>query len=272
MDLELAGRRALVTGGSRGIGKAIVTTLAREGAQVIFCGRFAGAGNALVAELADEGITVEFFIADTETDEGVDALALQALAGGTIDILVNNVGGASNPEGAGRGFSATPSGDWANTYYKCVVGAVRLINHLVPAMREQGWGRIINISATAGLEPPDDTPAEYAAAKAGTNTMTMSLSRHLSQTGVTVNAVTPGPILTEGLQAWMEGMAAARGWGDDPKVQEQMFLKEVLPLTVKRLGQPNDIAAMVAFIASTQADFITGSNIRIDGGLSRSAI
>lgn len=272
MDLGLQGRRVLVTGGSRGIGKATVTALAREGAQVVFCARNEASGTALADELTAQGLSVQFVAADTESDAGIDALAARVLADGAIDILVNNVGGSSNPEGTGRDFIDVPSAEWTQTYYKCVVGAVRLINHLVPAMRASGWGRIINISSAAGLEPPDDVPPEYAAAKAAMNTMTMSLSRNLARSGITVNTVSPGPILTDGFQGWVDQLAQDNGWGSDPAVQEERFLDEILTLTVKRLGRPEDIAAAVAFIASTQADFVNGTNFRVDGGLSRAAL
>src|SRR5690606_38704383 len=132
MDLGFSGRRALVTGGSRGIGRAIVTTLAREGAEVIFCGRDPVQGKRLAAELRGELLEVRFIPADMETDGGIDALAAAVGELGGVDTLVNNVGGSANPDGAGRGFVATPSGEWTDTFYKCVVGAVRLINHLAP--------------------------------------------------------------------------------------------------------------------------------------------
>jgi NAD(P)-dependent dehydrogenase (short-subunit alcohol dehydrogenase family) len=272
MDLGLAGCTAVVTGGSRGIGRAIVASLASEGAQVIFCGRSPVVGSAAESELVSLGLSVQFVAADTETDAGVDAFARTVLASGPVDILINNVGGSANPEGAGRGFLATPSGEWTDTYYKCVVGAVRLVNLLAPAMKEKGWGRIINISSAGGLEPAADVPPEYAAAKAAMNTMTMSLSRALAHSGITVNAISPGPVLTEGFQAWMDGLAEERGWGADPAVREARFLREILSLTVNRLGRPEDIGAAVAFVASRQADFINGSNLRVDGGLSHAAI
>lgn len=272
MDLGFKGRRALVTGGSRGIGQAIVEKLAEEGAAVIFCGRSTPSGQALAQALSAKGLKVEFIQADTETDTGIDHLAAAILARGGVDILVNNVGGSANPEGAGRHFTAIPSAEWTQTFYKCVVGAVRLINALVPVMSEKGWGRVINISSAAGLEPGDDVPAEYAAAKAAMNTMTMSLSRSLAKSGITVNTVTPGPVLTEGFQGWLDILAAERGWGTDPVEQEACFLREVLPLTVSRLGRPKDIAAAVAFMASVHSDFVTGSNFRVDGGLSRAAL
>jgi NAD(P)-dependent dehydrogenase (short-subunit alcohol dehydrogenase family) len=272
MDLGFSGRRALVTGGSRGIGRAIVTTLAREGAEVIFCGRDPVQGKRLAAELRGELLEVRFIPADMETDGGIDALAAAVGELGGVDTLVNNVGGSANPDGAGRGFVATPSGEWTDTFYKCVVGAVRLINHLAPAMVDRGFGRIINISSVGGLEPAADVPPEYAAAKAAMNTMTMSLSRALARSGVTVNAVSTGPVLTEGFQAWLDMLAEERGWGADPVEKEARFLDEVLSLTVRRLGRPEDIGAAVAFIASRQADFINGSNFRVDGGLSHAAI
>ena len=271
MNFGIEGCRALVTGGSRGIGKAIVTMLAEEGVHVCFSARDSEHGLATEKLLRDSGLSVEFIAADLETDTGIDVLAA-VQAKFTPDIVVNNLGGSANPAGAGRDFWDIPSQEWLDTYYKCVVGAVRLVNALIPAMRAQQWGRIINISSAAGLEPPDDTPPEYSVAKAAMNTMTMTLSRDLGGSGITVNTVSPGSVLTEGFQDWLAMLAVENGWGDDLQQQEIMFLKTQQNLSVSRLGRPQDIGAAVAFLASKHSDYINGTNFRVDGGLSRAAI
>ena len=262
----LAGRTALVTGGSRGIGRAIVATLAGAGAEVIFCGRSVATGEAMQAELAAKGLAVRFLAADVESEEGIDALAEAA---GPVDILVNNVGGAHDAAAGLRPFDAIPPGDWAKTYMKCVFSAVRLIDAVLPTMRERGWGRIINISSTAGLEP-GYSPADYASAKTALTGLTIALSTSLARTGITANTVSPGPILTDALQPVIDSTADSRGWEETGDAREQRFLAEVMPLKVNRIGRPEDIGAAVTFIASSAGDFITGANLRVDGGQSAS--
>ena len=171
MDLKLTGRRALVTGGSRGIGRGIVAALAAEGAQVVFCGRSAGAGEHTAAELRAVGMDVTFLQGDMVSDAGIDLLAETVLGSGPIDILVNNVGGAHDAAAGARPFTDIPATDWPLTFAKCVFNAVRLCNTMVPTMQKRGWGRVINISSSAGMEP-GMAPADYSAAKAALNTAT----------------------------------------------------------------------------------------------------
>jgi NAD(P)-dependent dehydrogenase (short-subunit alcohol dehydrogenase family) len=266
MEQQLAGKRALVTGGSRGIGRGIVECLLREGASVIFCGRDAKVGNALARSLDASGRAV-FLAADVESDAEIDALAASSLALGPVDILVNNVGGAHDADAGMRPFTAIPLADWPLTFSKCVFGAVRLITALAPQMQQRGWGRIINISSTAGLEP-GHSPADYSAAKAALNTLTLSLSTSLARTGVTANIVSPGPIMTEALQAYIDFIAGQREWPEQGEARELRFLKEVMPLKVNRIGRPQDIGEAVAFLAGPRADYITGAHLRVDGGVS----
>jgi 3-oxoacyl-[acyl-carrier protein] reductase len=262
----LSGRKALVTGGTRGIGRGIVFALAHAGAEVIFCGRDAATGESMEAEFASKGLAVQFLAADVENEAGIDALAAEA---GPIDILVNNVGGAYDAAAGLRPFDAIPPGDWPKTYMKCVFNAVRLIDAVLPHMRERGWGRIINISSVAGLEP-GYSPADYASAKAALNSLTLALSTSLARTGVTANIVSPGPILTDALQPVIDSTAESRGWPETAEAREQRFLAEVMPLKVNRIGRPEDIGAAVAFFATQAADYITGANLRVDGGQSAS--
>lgn len=267
MDLKLTGRRALVTGGSRGIGRGIVAALAAEGAQVVFCGRSAGAGEHTAAELRAAGMDVTFLQGDMVSDAGVDLLAETVLASGPIDILVNNVGGAHDAEAGARPFTDIPATDWPLTFAKCVFNAVRLCNAMVPTMQKRGWGRVINISSSAGMEP-GMAPADYSAAKAALNTATQALAVSLTQTGVTANAVAPGPVLTEAMNEFMEFLAGQGGWPEGAEARETHFITHVMPLKTKRMGRPEDIGAMTAFLASDQAEFVTGALIRVDGGQS----
>lgn len=270
MDLDLAGKRALVTGGSRGIGRGIVEALAAERATVIFCGRSAEAGAQAEAEIRATGGDVTFVAADVESDEGIESLCDSLLGSGPIDILVNNVGGAHDAAAGSRHFADIPRADWSKTFYKCVFNAVHLCDRMVPGMQERGWGRVINISSTAGTEP-GMSPADYSAAKAALNSATKALAGSLAQTGVTANAVAPGPVLTQALRDYIDFLASDGGWPDGDDAREQHFITNVMPLKTTRMGRPRDIGAMVAFLASDMAEFVTGALIRVDGGQASSA-
>lgn len=154
---------------------------------------------------------------------------------------------------------------------KCVFNAVRLTDAFLPAMRARRWGRVINISSIAGIEP-GFSPADYSAAKGALNTLTVALSTSLARSGVTANVVAPGPILTDALQSYIDSVAAARGWRERGEALEQRFMAEVMPLKVNRIGRPEDIGAAVAFLAGPGADYITKANLRVDGGQSGAAI
>lgn len=271
MELQLAGRRALVTGGSRGIGRGIVEALVAEGVAVVFCGRDRATGEALAEGLRRAGGQASFIVADVESEAGIDGLAEAALAGGRVDILVNNVGGSHDAAAGARPFTAIPPADWPLTFMKCLFNTVRLIDLLVPAMQASGWGRIINISSTAGLEP-GSSPADYAAAKGALNTATVALSTSLARSGVTANIVSPGPILTEALAAYIDFLAEQGNWPEQGEDRHARVIAEVMPLKTNRLGRPDDIGGVVAFLASPRADYITGANLRVDGGQSSAAI
>lgn len=258
----LSGRTALVTGGSRGIGRAITQALAEAGASVIFCGRDATTGEQTQRDFADAGLSARFLAADVESEAGIDALAAAA---GPVDILVNNVGGSFDSAAGNRPFEAIPPGEWAKTFMKCVFNAVRLIDAKLPDMRARGWGRVINISSLAGAEP-GVTPADYSSAKAALDNLTLSLSTSVAKTGITANVVSPGPILTDALQPIIDATAESKGWPETGAAREQRFLAEVMPLKVNRIGRPADVGAAVTFLATSAADYITGANLRVDGG------
>lgn len=268
MDLQLAGKRALVTGSTSGIGVGIAKALAAEGAAVVIHGRDAGRAEKVAAELRSAGATVAVAIGDLATDEGAAAVAAAATAAlGGIDILVNNAGGQAKESPAG--FDNKTPDDWLATYNGNAVASIRLIHLLSPAMKAQGWGRIIQI-ASAAASAPSETVAQYSASKAAIVNLTVSLSKALKLTGVTANTVSPGMIATPALDGWLEGIAQSQGFGDDRKRTESYVAENLVQQTVGRVGQPGDIGAMVAFLASPLADFVNGANFRVDGGSSPS--
>ena len=252
-----------MTGSSSGIGAGIARLLASEGALVIVTGRNEERLAKVAADLNATGATVASALGDLATDEGAETVAAAAISAfGGIDILVNNAGGSSDEEK--KSWFEVPLTEWVATFQKNVVAAGRLIHHLVPGMKERGWGRVIQIASAAGIIPTSAQP-DYGPAKAAMINMSMGLSKALSSTGVTVNTVTPGMIMTEGLMDFLGVFAAKRGWGDDTDRAADYILKGC-GQTVNRIGQVDDVAYAVACLASPLGGFMNGINIHLDGG------
>ena len=264
MDLQLADKRALVTGGSAGIGAEIARMLALEGVGVVVHGRNAERAQAVVAEIEAKGGRAAIALGDLKIVAGADAVIEQAgQAFDGIDILVNNAGGGDREATPAGWFEPLPEA-WAESYRQNALPTVRLAQAFVPAMRERGWGRVIQISSRNAISPHVQFSA-YAAAKAAMNNLTLSLSKALAGTGVTSNGVMPGLIRTPAVDRLFVTLAKQQG-SDDPKVGEAFALKTMLQQAVDRIGRPQDIAAAVCFIASPLSDFMTGVTFRIDGG------
>lgn len=264
MDLELKGKRALVTGSSAGIGAGIARCLAEEGVRVVINGRDTARAEAKAAEICAAGGEATVASGDLTDDEGADAVAVAAKAAfGGIDILVNNTGGSTTQA---VGPFAASSSDWLDTYNKNVVSAVRMINRLHGAMVERKWGRIIQISSLAGTEHAGRAAA-YAASKAALSNLSFGLSKALEFTGVTVNTVAPGMIETDLLDTYFASIGREMGWGDDRQRSVDHVVKNVRRQTVSQLGQPRDIGFVVALLCSPRSDYINGALLRADGGL-----
>lgn len=262
MDFHLTGKRALVTGSSSGIGNGIAQLLAAEGCAVVVHGRNVERAEANANAIRATGADVATAIGDLATDAGAAAVADAAEAAfGGIDILVNNAGGGSEVENPS--WFTTPLPAWLATYEMNVMAASRLIHRFTPAMKERGWGRIIQIGSMAGTVPTSAQP-DYAAAKAAMLAMSLGLSKALKGSGVTVNTVTPGMIWTEGLQQFLRDFADKRGWESIDQAADHIL--KGTGQTVLRIGQPEDVANAVAFLASPNADFVNGVNIHMDGG------
>jgi NAD(P)-dependent dehydrogenase (short-subunit alcohol dehydrogenase family) len=243
---ELVGRRALVTGGTRGIGAAIAQRLLAAGAKVVVTARSRG-------EATPAGAT--FVAGDVASVEGVKSIAAEALGAlGGLDILVNNAGG-------GRGFPAgtasIPDQEWQSGFALNLFSVVRLTNALLPALRESKAGAIVNISSTAATMP-FPAFAHYCAAKAALDAYSRTLAVELGPSGVRVNVVSPGPVTTPGGDETRRALNDAIGAPADAFVQ-------YLPLG--RVGSTDDVAEVVALLVSDRGKWLTGSNIRVDGGM-----
>jgi 3-oxoacyl-[acyl-carrier protein] reductase len=257
VDLNLSNRIALVTGSNRGTGECIAATLANEGACVVFHSNEEG-----LAQLAADKLPNACAVwGDISSDEGCEQVLRQTKElVGEVDILVNNYGTAS----AGK-WAISTSHDWLDMYQKNVLSAARLIQGLVPAMKAKGWGRIVQLG-TIGSHQPNSIMPHYYAAKGALATMSVSLTKELSNTGITVNTISPGYIRTAELEAGFRRRAEKKGWGDNwDDIVKQIVVSEY-PNPCGRIAERQEVADLVAFICSERAGFINGQNIRIDGG------
>jgi len=260
MDLQLHGKSALITGSYRGTGEAIAKILATEGATVFVHGLEVGAADPTVEEIRSQGAIAHAVTGDIRTDEGAARLANEVAAIGSIDILVNNYGTADRAT-----WKTADSAAWHEAYDVNVMSAVRMIGHLMEPMKERGWGRIIQLGTIGSTTPAARMP-HYYASKGALHTMTVSLAKELAGSGVTSNIVSPGLIKTAEVEAWFTTLAKKNGWGDDWADIEAKAMKEVTGGLTGRIARTEEVASLVAFVASPLADSITSTNFRIDGG------
>jgi 3-oxoacyl-[acyl-carrier protein] reductase len=260
MDLMLQGKRALVTGSSNGIGRAIALALAREGVVVVVHGRDAGRAQATADAVVAAGGAAAVVLGDLSDAAAAARVAVDATAAvGGVDILVNNAGAAYD-----AGWTGGSAADWVALYEANVAPAVRLIMALTPRMRENGWGRVVQIGSAAH---PDPLPvrAAYSAAKAALANLTVSLAKELAGTGITANTISPGPTLTDGFREFAAAFARNHGL-DDAAAAVRVLVDGPLANPSARLAEPAEIAALVALVASPLGASINGANLRIDGG------
>jgi NAD(P)-dependent dehydrogenase (short-subunit alcohol dehydrogenase family) len=268
VDLQLAGKRALVTGSSSGIGVGIARMLKEEGCAVVVHGRNRERTEKVAFEIRAAGMA----IGSLSTDEGAAAVIGQAKAalGGPIEILVNNAGG-SETDSASRPPLNVTLAEWLSAYQGNTLAAVRLVLQTVPDMVAAKWGRVIQISSATAMQPNGLGP-DYSGAKAALNNFTVSLAGSLHSTGVTVNTISSGIIMTSGLIAWAREL-----YGNPDMTIEEIGNRMVDDKIFERppsgrLGVIEDIALIVCTLASPRAGFITGSNYRVDGGQVRAVL
>jgi len=264
MDLQLAGKRALVTGSSSGIGAAIARELAAEGCAIVVHGRNRERAVGVAAECAALGVETCVALGSLTEDAGAKDVADVALAAfGGIDILVNSAGGnvrSDNPP-----WTEVTSEDWRLSFDLNVFSVVRLAKLLTPGMIERGWGRIINISSIGGTLWSGRL-LDYGSAKAALDHLTGNMSRAIARHGIAVNGIIPGTILTPQARTWINTLKAQNGWPDDFAECERIYTQEFNDQPVPRLGRAEEIAAAAAFLASPRSNFTTGALLRIDGG------
>ena len=262
MDLGLAGRVALVAGASQGLGLACARELAAEGASVVLCARDLDRLERACETIRADGVTCVGVAADVSQDGAPAAVVARALAEyGRLDVLVPNSGGPP----AGR-FEELPPEAWDAASNLLLRSAVGFARAALPAMREQGAGRIIGITSVAVKQPVDGLILSNALRAAVTGFL-RTLANEVAGAGITVNAVLPGYMATDRMRHLIERDAAEAGIG----IQEQAArTTEAIP--VGRLGDPREFAAMVAFLASDRASYVTGQSIVVDGGLNRSLL
>ena len=255
MDLGLRDCRAFVAGASRGLGLACAKALAREGARVFVCSRDAGAIARAAAEIGAAGHAA----ADVSKGPEAARVVAEAVAAlGGLDCLVTNAGGP--PTGA---FDQAGDVDWDIAYELNLMSAVRLIRAALPALKASGRGRIVNLTGYGVKEPISDLVVSDSI-RAGVTVMAKTIATDLAPFGITVNNIAPGPILTDRITEIFSARAQRAGTTLDELLRQ---FAETIP--VRRLGRPEEVGDLCAYLCSPQAGYLTGQTIVVDGGINR---
>ena len=264
MDLQLTNKKALVSGSTAGIGFAIASLLAQEGASVVVNGRSQQRVDDALQRIRSENKSAQVtgIAADLGTKEGVALLTGQLTA---VDILVNNLG-IFEP----KLFPEITDEDWLRFFEVNVLSGVRLSRFYLPKMLQKNWGRIVFISSESALNTPVEM-VHYGVTKTAQIALARGLAETTAGTNVTVNSVLPGPTRSEGVERFVKDMA--KGQGGDEKAVEKEFFRSVRPSSLlKRFETPEEVAAMVVYVCSPRASATNGTALRVDGGVVKSIV
>lgn len=264
MDLQLTNKKVLVSGSTAGIGFAIASLFAKEGAAVVVNGRSEERVNSAVARIRQSTGNAEVIgvTADLGTKVGADLLTSKLP---TVDILVNNLGIYE-----AKPFPEITDDDWLRFFEVNVLSGVRLSRFYLPEMLRKNWGRIVFISSESGINIPVEM-IHYGVTKTAQIALARGLAETTAGTGVTVNSVLPGPTRSEGVEQFVTDMAKTQG--TDKDTVEKEFFRSVRPSSLlKRFATPEEVAAMVAYVCSEAASATNGAALRVDGGVIRAIV
>ena len=259
MKLDLTGKVAVISGSTSGIGQGIASGLAKAGATVVVVGRNQRGVDATMAAITAQtpAASLRGVVADLSTERGVTEL-IEAVP--CADVLVNNLGIFNDKD-----FFSVPDDEWLHFYNVNVLSGVRLARHYAQTMSDNGWGRIIFVSSESGVAIPGDM-INYGVTKAANLAVSHGLAKRLAGTGVTVNAILPGPTYTEGLKAMLADAAALSGL--TLREQADEFVRTARPGSIiQRAADVEEVANLAVYLASSLSSATTGAALRVDGGV-----
>jgi len=267
MELNLKNKVVVVTGASKGIGRAIALAFAREGASVVICARGKVALEKVANEIAEAGAQILALPCDvTDTAQVGRVMEQVQKRFDRLDVLVNNAGGA----GRFASFLDLTDDDWRQAWNFNLMSMVWFTREALPLIRKTGGGRIINISSASGRQPGANAP-HYAAAKAAMINLNKYLSNALAKDQILVNCICPGPVWSASWEGTAQETALKLGIPYDEAVR-QVKAGDESRIPLQRLGEPEEVAALVVFLASERAGFLTGACIQVDGGKTKSML